>query len=156
MILLTWAVTVHVTESLPRARMLSYVDNWTLVAPDTDVLGRQMERMLWATTTLTLLLNPDKTRAFATSSSMRSSLAQLRFAGYPLKVVHRHDDLGVFFTSTHQVSSVAIHNRLQENETKLRKLQLMPWSTSRKQHVLLRTIVPALLYGITFAATFRL
>ena len=153
MILLTWAVTVHVTESLPRARMLSYVDNWTLVAPDTDVLGRQMERMLWATTTLTLLLNPDKTRAFATSSSMRSSLAQLRFAGYPLKVVHRHDDLGVFFTSTHQVSSVAIHNRLQENETKLRKLQLMPWSTSRKQHVLLRTIVPALLYGITFAAT---
>ena len=153
MIMLTWAVTAHVTHQLPDTRMLSYVDNWTLTAGCLPDLQQQMDRMLWSTRVLGLLLNPQKTRAFATNASLRAQLARVSFAGCSLQVHQRHDDLGVVFTSTHQVQSSTLHARLQANESKMQKLRIMPWSATRKQQVLLRTILPALTYGVSFASS---
>ena len=116
-------------------------------------LAESLDKVYTATTTLALLLNPDKTRAFATAPQMRQKLASFSFAGHPLSVCQTHDDLGVWFTSTLRKTSVAIHKRLDSNQTKLKKLQMMPWSAQRKSDVLKRTVVPSLLHGVSWASS---
>ena len=153
MIMTTWLVTTWTTKGCDAARFLSYVDNWTLTNATFTGLTASLDRVVQATQALALLLNPDKTRAFATSAEKRKQLGKYTFAGHPLRVCHTHDDLGVWFTSTLRRTSIGLHKRLETNTNKLRKLQTMPWSAQRKSEVLHRTIIPALLHGVSWAST---
>ena len=102
---------------------------------------------------LTLLLNPSKTKAFATTASDRTKLRSLSLGGAPLQVSHTTRDLGVVFTSTRKATSTVLSHRLRDNEPKFRRLQAMSWSSTRKQEILQRVVAPAVLYGVIFSAT---
>ena len=153
MIMVTSLVTNWSTLQRPEARLISYVDNWTLTERNVEGLTLALDRVWCATEALALLLNPDKTRAFSTSAKARADLRNYSFAGHPLKVCHAHDDLGVWFTSTLRSTSAALSQRTLMNKPKLKKLQMMPWSATRKAEVLVRTICPSLLHGISWAST---
>ena len=153
MILITWMVTMEVTSNEPSKRLVSYVDNWTMTASSVPQLCPMLDKMLRATDALALLLNPEKTRAFATTSAARTQLAETQFGQHKLSVVHTHDDLGVIFSSTHKKSSCAVYQRLENNQAKLSKLRVLPWSASRKAQVLERVVAPAILYGVSLTST---
>ncbi|CAE7685124.1 petJ, partial [Symbiodinium sp. CCMP2456] len=153
MIMTTFLVTNWTTASNDTARFLSYVDNWTLLDRSIHGLNTGLDRVFHATQSLALLLNPDKTRAFATTAGLRCQLGKLVFAGHRVKVCHSHDDLGVCFTSTLKPTSCSLQQRLKSNEAKLKKLQAMPWTAQRKVEVLNRTICPSLLHGVSWAST---
>ena len=153
MIMITFLVTKWSTADAGNARFISYVDNWTLVNTSFPRLTTSPDKVHKATSTLALLLNPDKTRAFATDPHLRQELAKFSFAGHPLQVCSTHDDLGVWFTSTLKRTSAGIHKRLEANQAKMKKLQMMPWSAQRKSDVLKRTVVPSLLHGVSWASS---
>ena len=46
-----------------------------------------------------------------------------------------------------------MHQRLENNQAKLCKLRVLPWSASRKVQVLQRVVVPAILYGVSLTST---
>ena len=110
-------------------------------------------RVKWATDGLCLLLNPEKTAAFATTATNRTELRKLCFADCKLNVVHATHDLGVTFTSTKRVTSGSIMTRFQANLPKLDRLQAFPWKTHRKVQMINRSIAPSLLYGCALAST---
>ena len=153
MILITWMVTLEVTSGEPCKRLISYVDNWTMTAASVPQLCPMLDKMLQATDALALILNPEKTRAFATTPVARAQLAATQFGQHKLSVVHTHDDLGVVFSSTHKKSSCSVYQRLENNQAKLSKLRVLPWSAGRKAQVLTRVVAPAILYGVSLAST---
>ena len=152
MILVTWAVTLHIEDG--NGNLASYVDNWTLM---TD---RQLQhalfllqRMKTATDAMSLLLNPEKTKCFSTSAHHRKELRGFSFHGHPLHVCNQLQDLGVGYTATGQVTSRALHDRFQTCDHKLRRLQYMPWSATRKAEMVVKMISPAAFFGAAFATT---
>ena len=151
MILVTMSVTNFV--NLQNGRLISYVDNWTMLASDSDKLEVLLNKVKWATDGLALLLNPEKTAAFATHSQARALLRKKLFAGFPLTVVHSTHDLGVTFTSTKKVTSAALGARMEANQGKLDRLQMLPWKSHRKCQMLQRVIMPAMFYGSPLAST---
>ena len=151
MILFTWGFTLLAEQD--NCNLLSYVDNWALLADNPAQVQTVLDHTKEAADGLALLLNPDKTKVFATKASDRAALRNLSLDGGSLHVVHNTNDLGVVFTSTNRATSVAISKRLQSNESKLRRLQAMPWSSTRKQEVLQRVIAPSLFYGVVFSST---
>ena len=151
MILVTMSVS-----NLIRAhdgRLISYVDNWTMLTSDGNKLDVLLEQIKWATDGLALLLNPEKTAAFATSVQARSALRGKFFGGFPLNVVHVTHDLGVTFTSTKKVTSNSMLTRFEANQNKLERLQMLPWKTQRKCQMLRRVVMPSMFYGAPLAST---
>ena len=151
MIMLTMSVTNLIRHQ--GGRFLSFVDNWTMLSSNVGHLQSLPQRVKWATDGLGLLLNPEKTAAFATCAQGRAALRKVKFADFPLQVVHATHDLGVTFTSTKKVTSCAIAERLDANQTKLERLQCMPWKTQRKSQMLCRVVAPSVLYGCSLAST---
>ena len=151
MILVTMSVTNFVASY--DGRLLSYVDNWTMLASDADKLDGLLKQIKWATDGLALLLNPEKTAAFATNSQGRCTLRRKLFGGFPLNVVHSTHDLGVTFTSTKKVTSNSMTTRMEANQNKLDRLQMLPWKTQRKCQMLHRVVLPSMLYGAALAST---
>ena len=135
------------------ARLLSYVDNWTTLAKDVSSTMSVLDRVKWATDGLALLLNPEKTRAFATTAPLRSHLRTQHFAGCPLQVCNNTQDLGVSFTAVLQPTAVTLQQRFEKNEVKLQRLQSLRWPSHRKFHVLQRVIWPSMVYGGELAST---
>ena len=152
MILITWVVTLHIQHG--DGTLASYVDNWTLMT-DTHPTDMQtlLSRMKAATDTLCLLLNPDKTTCFSTSSEYRAIMRSMEFHGFPLHVANQLQDLGVGYNVTKQATAKVLLQRFQANDHKLHRLQLMPWSAARKCQVILRIIAPAMFFGVPFAST---
>ena len=151
MILLTMGVTRLVQGQ--QGRLLSYVDNWTMTTPTVDKLQSLLHTVKWATDGLCLLLNPEKTAAFATTPQARADLRKIKFAGFAMSVVHTTHDLGVTFSSTKRATSVSISDRLTSNQSKLDRLQMSPWKSYRKCKTLQRVIAPSILYGSCLAST---
>ena len=151
MIMFTWAFTQLTGED--HGSLVSYVDNWTIMAETPAQAASILHKVKQSADDLTLLLNPSKTKAFATTASDRSKLRSVSLGQAPLEVSHTTHDLGVVFTSTRRSTSTALSYRLRDSESKLRRLQAMSWSSTRKQEVLQRVIAPAVLYGVTFSAT---
>ena len=65
-------------------------------------MQRALQQVSWATTSLQLLLNPEKTRAYATTPGARSLLREVSFQGFKLDVLLRIGDLGVDFGAARQ------------------------------------------------------
>ena len=150
MILVTWPDTTNIADS---GRMVSYVDNWSLLTKSSASSLEMMDVVFRANKSLALLLNPDKTRVFATSKEARNELKGATFAGFTLKPCMMHDDLGVWFSSTSKACSKAVGLLLQAAESKFRRLGQMPWSAQRKASVALRVIWPSISYGVALAST---
>ena len=150
MILLTWAVTQQV--ACHDCCLTSYVDNWTVQTP----LGHQVPQVLGticqAADCLHLRLNPDKTRAYATSAEGRQRLRSVTVQGFPLSVLLRIDDLGVDFNVSRQQVAATVLRRLELNQPKLQRLQVLPWAADRKAMVLSRVIQPAIFFGCELSA----
>ena len=72
MIMATWAFTEYLATH--NARLLSYLDNRFLLANVAEKTPTVLHKMKWATDGLGLLLNPEKTKTFATTAIARSSL----------------------------------------------------------------------------------
>ena len=142
MILITWLVTANVA---PEGRLVSYVDNWSLLLADSwpKLLG-MLDTVFRANQSLALLLNPDKTRVFATARADRKTLSSATFAGFALKPCMMHDDLGACFTSTRKACAKAISTRLQDAEAKFRRLEICPGSPIEKPLLLFVS------YGLLF------
>ena len=151
MILVTWAFTLFMQSE--GAQLLSYVDNWTLLADAAGTISSVLPKMKMATDGLGLLLNPDKTQAFATTAAARSYLRQQTFDGIPLNVVHSTEDLGTNFVSVCKATVNLREQRKLENFQKLERLGFLPWTTSRKTQMILRVIQPSLLYGCAVSPT---
>ena len=83
MILVTWLVTANITHS---GRMVSYVDNWSLLSKSSKSLLEMMDTVFQANKSLALLLNPDKTRVVATSKQRRRSSRELCLQGSNLSL----------------------------------------------------------------------
>ena len=150
MILVTWAVTNFVAE--PHASMVSYVDNWSLQAKTFRGISDALGKVTHATEILHLILNPDKSRAYATTAKSRKSLKSLLCQGRPLNVVLKVDDLGVDFNAGRQNTAASVLSRLDDSLPKLLRLRVMPWSAHRKSEVLLRTVHPAVSFGCELAS----
>ena len=151
MILFTWAITHMVQNN--GGRMVSFVDNWTLLAQSVPESERLLRETKLASDGLGLILNPDKTRAFAVTANDRTLLRKVSFEGHKLEVCHSTADLGVLFTTTHRPTSQSLQKRFQVNGNKFARLQALPWSATRKQEVLQRAIGPSILYGVELAST---
>ena len=151
MILLTMGVTNLV--QCRQGQLLSYVDNWTMTTSTVGTLRALLHTVKWATDGLCLLLNPEKTVAFATTPQARTELRSMTFAGVPMNVVHVTHDLGVTFSSTCKATSTSILDRLTVNQSKLDRLQMLPWKSYRKCKTLQRVIAPSILYGSALAST---
>ena len=150
MILITWAVTQQ--TSLHGCCLTSYVDNWTIQSTTAEQIPRALQAISQATDSLHLLLNPEKTRAYATTPSGRNCLKAILFQGFPLEVSLKVGDLGVDFNVSRQQTTAAFEQRVEDNKTKFQRLQVMPWSAERKAEVLTRTLQPAILFGCELAA----
>ncbi|CAE7426386.1 Pol [Symbiodinium natans] len=153
MIMVTWGITNFIAPPETPNRMISFVDNWTVLTPETQTVVAILSRMKQAADGLALILNPDKTKVLATTARARKNCRQSSFQDEPLNVVSATQDLGVVFTSTLRCTASKMNERLQGNLSKLDRLRLMPWAASRKSQVLTRVVVPSVLYGSTFAST---
>ena len=152
MILVTWAVTLHVEDH--GDKLASYVDNWTVMSSNQPGhVFAVLQKVKEATDAMTLLLNPDKTRCFSTSAAFRKQLRKMTFHGCNLQVCNQVQDLGVGYNATGQCTSRVLHDRFHANDHKLRRLQYMPWSATRKSEVVVRMIAPAMLFGAPFASS---
>ena len=151
MILVTMSVSNLI--SAHGGRLISYVDNWTMLTTHGNTLDVLLKQIKWATDGLALLLNPEKTAAFATSAQARNALRGKLFGGFPLKVVHVTQDLGVTFTSTKKSTSNSILTRFEANQNKLDRLQMLPWKSQRKCQMLRRVVMPSMFYGAPLAST---
>ena len=150
MILTTWAV-MNLVQS-PKTTCVTYVDNWSLQCTDMPSVQLALQHVSWATTSLQLLLNPEKTRAYATTPDARSLLRGVSFQGFKLEVLNRVGDLGVDFGAARQHVAAPVLRKLEQNEPKLRRLQLMPWPAHRKAGALQKVIHPAISFGSELAA----
>ena len=151
MIMLTWAVTVAAQKQ--GGRLLSYVDNWTSITKDVATAMPVLNRIKWATDGLALLLNPEKTRAFATAPHMRAQLRMQNLAGCALQVCNNIQDLGVSFTASLHPTAATLQQRFEKNDIKLQRLQSMRWPVHRKFQVFQRVIWPSVSYGGELAST---
>ena len=133
--------------------MVSFVDNWTLLAQSVPESERLLRETKLASDGLGLILNPDKTRAFAVAATDGTLLKKVSFEGHKLEVCHSTADLGVLFTTSHRPTSQSLQKRLQSNAGKFARLPALPWSATRKQEVLQRAIGPSVLYGAELAST---
>ena len=148
--LVTWLVTANVASA---GRLVSYVDKWSLLAKSSTTLLGMMDTVFRANESLALLLNPDKTRVFATTKTDRRVLSSATCACFALNPCMMHDDLRVCFRSIRKPCPRAIATRLQDAESKFRRLELMPWQTASKSSIALRVIWPAVSYGVSLAST---
>ena len=151
MILFTWAITNHAWSQ--GHCLTSYVDNWAVQTHCRRSVTEFLQLMHRATSSLKLILNPEKTRAYSTTCEGRSYLRSLSFQGFPLAVTLKVSDLGVDFNSSKQATCSLLMERISAAEPKLRRLRAMPWSHTRKAQVLLKVVHPAVSFGCEFAST---
>ena len=98
MILFTWAITNFAASR--GHRLTSYVDNWAVQTHSSRSVMDFLQVAHAATSSLKLILNPDKTRAYSTTAAGRSFLHSVSFQGFPLQVALKVSDLGVNFNSS--------------------------------------------------------
>ena len=151
MIMVTWAITSAVHKA--GGSMPSYVDNWVLLAPQPQSLQPLLDVMKWATDGLALILNGEKTKAFATLPKHRNQLRALTLDGHPLQIMTAVNELGVTFKTVHQASVHSLQKRYQQCDVKFQRLQALKWTAKRKSQVLLRVIYPALFFGVELSPT---
>ena len=151
MILFTWAITNHAWSQ--GHCLTSYVDNWAVQTHCRRSVTEFLQLVHRATSSLKLILNPEKTRAYSTTCEGRSYLRSLSFQGFPLAVTLKVSDLGVDFNSSKQATCSLLMERISAAEPKLRRLRAMPWSHTRKAQVLLKVVHPAVSFGCEFAST---
>ena len=109
--------------------------------------------MKWATDGLALILNGEKTKAFATLPQHRNQLRKVTLAGHPLQIMPAVHELGVTFKTIHQASADSLQKRYQQCDVKFQRLQALKWTAKRKSQVLLRVIYPALFFGVELSST---
>ena len=151
MIVVTWALTARISGL--GVSLVSYVDNWSAQMWDSSQLVPFLQEVSSATQTMQLLLNSEKTRVYSNCPAGRQLLRNIQFQGSPLQVCLRLDDLGVDFNVGRQVMAASLLRRVEAVQPRLMKLQRAPWAHSRKAHVLLRVVHPAVSFGCEFAST---
>ena len=114
MILFTYAITNFAASR--GHRLTSYVDNWAVQTHSSRSVMDFLQVAHAAASSLKLILNPDKTRAYSTTAAGRSFLRSVSFQGFPLQVALKLSDLGV--------TSTAAHKQFQSNY----------WSASTQQN----------------------
>ena len=134
MIIVTCAVSSQVQES-HKIPMRSYVDNWRVQSDDPHLACEATSTVASATQKIGLILSLDKTVGYATHKNFRGVLRRFSLDGIKFSVAHDFSDLGVQFCSRRAVCAKGFQARVEKNALKLDRLQVMPWSVTRKSGV---------------------
>ena len=149
--LVAWFVTNAVSKCFPGRTVSSYVDDWTIRDVWAHGLVQQVQYVQEIAGKLGLKISMDKSVMYATTPAARKQLAShLRNAGLPPTVVDSGKSLGCEFQSR-AARVVSVRNdRVEKSMPKIQKLGVMPWSHTKKASILVRGILPSMLYGCEF------
>ena len=146
MLVITWFTSAR-QRAVADAPLYSYVDNWSVQHEDVYTLQLALAAADETIQALAMILALDKLKFYSTDFSVRKSLRRTTFVGQPLQVVHDFQDLGVFFCAAKRQSAKGFNGRFVACQARFQRLQIMPWSDSRKSSSLARVVLPAVLYG---------
>ena len=146
MIILTFFVSVKLQNDC-QTPLSSYVDNWAVQSRSPSEVLSGVDSVAGSVTAIAMSLAVDKLKFYATSADARKQLRGSTCLGQPCCVVHDFQDLGVFFCAARRQTAKCFGTRFQQCQTRFQKLVVAPWADGVKCHSLLRTIVPAVLYG---------
>ena len=145
MIILTFFVSVKLQNDC-QTPLSSYVDNWAVQSSSPSEVLSGVDSVAGSVAAIAMSLAVDKLKFYATSADARKQRGSTCL-GQPCCVVHDFQDFGVFFCAARRQTAKCFGTRFQQCQTRFQKLVVAPWADGVKCHSLLRTIVPAVLYG---------
>ena len=121
MVVLNLAHHRYLSSECPEAQLLSYVDNWELIAQDARTAGDAYRAMETFTRVWDVELDSSKTQAWSTAPGERKAL---RAQGF--KVIHNMRELGGHFQLTRAMTNATLTERIKELESMWPKLLESP------------------------------
>ena len=92
-------------------------------------------------------LSPDKSIAYATSTEFRGILRRFSVEGVFVPVANDFGDLGVQLCTRKASCAKGFQGRVDKNLVKLERLQVLPWSITKKVACLTRFVFPSAMCG---------
>ena len=146
MMVITWFVSAR-QEKLSGAPLLSFVDNWTVQHEEEETLLTALDCTDQTIRALGMVLALDKLKFYSTDPVVRKTLRARCFQRVPWEVVADFQDLGVYFCAARRQSAKGFNRRFVAAQSRFQKLQVVTWNDYRKSKSLVRTVMPAVLYG---------